>query len=306
MIRNTSVLSALFFLAEKTEDWIWFHALFRRAAIHVFTPVIQKAVLRDLRCELICRNSVLTASSYNVFRSDIDYTVLFETEPSAATVRKLKTRMERLRRFFPFVGETEVYLRDEWTRKVQLAGPVLRLVQFLRKIAWQTQAIRHSQDPYHRRKAERALMRMIDMRTLKYSPVLVQNCARQQVREFLREYPSVNWSHQVSAYSHFLGWTFGTSLVSEASPYLHLTSAECLLLAALTPGGHHALAEEVALIHKLRTIPKIRTAYNEACEAEYLLCRSVKRMSANTDAVMDDWLRELSGSAGLTLMETGP
>jgi hypothetical protein len=214
--------------------------------------------------------------------------------------------MERLRRIFPFVGETEIYLRDEWARKAQLAGPVLRLIHFLRKIAWQMHAIRDSQDPYHRRKAERALMRMIDMRTLKYSPALVQSCARHQVREFLREYPSVNWSHQVSAHSHFLGWSFGTSLISEASPYLHLTAAECLLLAALTPGGHHALNDEVALIHKLRTIPKIRTAYNEACEAEYLLCRSVRRMSSSTDAVMEDWLRELSSSVGLTLRETGP
>lgn len=300
MIRNGAVSNALLWLAEKSEGWVWFHSLFRRAAVHVFTPIVRKTVLRGLRCDLICRNSVLKASGYNVFRSDIDYAVLFEAEPSAADMRALKARMERLRRFFPFVGEVEVYLREEWRRKTQLMGPLHRLIQFLRKIAWQMQAVHEAGDFYHRHKAERALMRMIDMRPLKYSPALVQNCARQQVREFLRDYPLVNWSHQVSAYSHFLGWSFGTSLISEKSPYLHLAGAECLLLAALTPGGHHSLPEETALIHKLRAIPKIRAAYNEACESEYLLCRSVRRMNSSTDAVMDEWLREL------TLMETSP
>ena len=305
MIRNMWVLRALLFLAEKTEGWR-FHEVFRRAAIHVFTPALQWLVFRDLGGELVCRHSVLSVSGFNVFRSDIDYAVLFETEPSSLIVARVKARMDRLRRFFPFVGELEIYLREEWERKAQLTGPVMRLIHFLRKIAWQTQVVRTSQDPYHRRKAERALMRMVDMGPLKYSPVLVQNCARHQVREFLREYPSVNWSHQVAAYSHFLGWTFGTSLVSEMSPYLHLTSAECLMLAALTPGGDRTLPKEVSLIHKLRAIPKIRSAYNEACEAEYLLCRSVSRMNTNADAGMQDWLRELSSARGLTLVETGP
>lgn len=300
MIRNGLVLRSLLFLAEATENWNWFHSIFRRLAVSVLTPLLNRFIFRDLKTRLVCRHSVVAASGFNVFRSDIDYALIFDSEPLPQILESAKKRMNFIRWLLPFVGELEIYRADEWSRKSQLNSPVILLIYFLRKIAWQTEIVRSSADPYHRAKAERAIMRMIEMAPLKYSPALVQNCARHQVREFLREFPSVNWSHQVEANSDFLGWGFGTALIPERTPHLHLTSAECLLLAAITPGGHHALKEGHSLIHKLRAIPKIQTAYSEACEAEYLLCRSVHRLNGKVDPVLQDWLHELSGRESVT------
>lgn len=296
MIRSPLVLRSLLYLAEATEKWHSFHSLFKHLAVRVFTPALNRFLFKDLKADLVCRHSVTAKSGFNVFRSDVDYAIIFESEPPPQILESAKRRMTLARKFFPFVGELEVYRADEWSRKSQLNSPVIRLIYFLRKLAWQTEIVRQAADPYHKEKAERAIMRMIEMAPLKYSPALVQNCARHQVREFLREFPSVNWSHQVEAFSDFLGWGFGTAMIPERTPHLHLTSAECLLLAALIPGGHYALPGGHSLIHKLRAIPKIQTAYSEACEAEYLLCRSVHRLNGKVDPVLQDWLQELSGS----------
>lgn len=295
MIRNQTILRSLLNLAEATEKWSWFHSIFKWLAVNVLTPLLNLILFKDLDAKLLCRHSVISVSGFNVFRSDVDYALIFEGEPSPDILDSAKQRFGLARRIFPFIGELEIYREDEWARKSQLNSPIIRLIQFLRKLAWQTEIVKNAQDPYHRLKAERAVMRLIEMAPLKYSPVLVQNCARHQVREFLREFPLLNWAQQLDCYSHFLGWHFGTSLISDKFPHLHLSAAECLLFAAMIPGGHHAVKEGHSFIHKLRAIPKIQTAYGEACEAEYLLCRSVCRLNGKVDPVLENWLQELSG-----------
>ncbi len=275
-----------------TERLGFVHGFFRLIYLHAFTPMFSRYLQgrhRRFRFVLACRHSLATGRGFNVFRSDIDYALVCFAEPPRQAVFELIADYRRLQKYFPFVGELEIYTDDEWNEKLQLEQDfpeILDLIRILRKSSWQRAILRGSPSPFHRRKTKRALRRMRD--------------GPRRMRRYLQNlgasFPEKRGGVAVpglSAFSHFLGWSFGTAISKNTALAISLSATDCVLLAAILPGGEDGLPDFRARIFQLRRAPQVKAPFLAVCRAEYLLCRSVKRSRAELDPKLEAWMRDL-------------
>jgi hypothetical protein len=119
--------------------------LFNRIVIFIHTKIFTKYLERALRTQsstnfssLELRNSILTAEYFHFLYSDIDLAVVLKSceFPELTKVRKI---LVRYKRFYPPMGEVEIYSVEEWERLLQLKREVESLyvpARSIRKYFW--------------------------------------------------------------------------------------------------------------------------------------------------------------------------
>ena len=80
---------------------------------------------------LITRNSVTQNSGFNIFFSDIDFTIVVKSEISFEYSDRILKTYGKLKKFFPMLGEVEFFTEPEWSELEGLwksDGALLRLL----------------------------------------------------------------------------------------------------------------------------------------------------------------------------------
>ena len=162
-IRHPFFLTALELISRITEAWIFWPL---HATVQVFHLVVTRAVLKRLfknkfGCvlDLQLRRSVTSWSSYHVFLSDIDISLIIDDETPLAVEPELLAYSEHLRRRLVFLGEFEVYQLCEFKEKARVEAdlePFYGVIRNVRKLSW----LADNSQPYHRYKRARSLKKI--------------------------------------------------------------------------------------------------------------------------------------------------
>jgi|GEM_PF-1987234 len=287
-------------MTQLTEGWTWFHWPFRWSYVFLVTPWLQRRLQQAVVSELTLqpRHSVL-AKDFNVFRSDLDYSVVFALEPTPQQVILVTEFIDRHRQFLPFLGELEFYTTDEWQQKQALEKrhrELFTLIRSFRKITWQVKAFAQAPSEFHRQKARNALKRIAGVRSKDFELEDIRAAMEQKLKIFLR---NVTFEKEIASpdavqlFSHHLGWEFGTSL-KQNDLAVQLTATDCVFFASLLPDGTVAFPEAVEALEELRREPRVREMFSALCRAEWLLCQSVRRQKGEPDSSLEDWVTHLS------------
>ena len=301
LITNGGLQFVIENLSEKSECWRWIHSAARRFYVSVLTPILQYLLNRlatDESCKLCPRHSASTGKNFNIFRSDIDYAAIFIKEPSRETILRLENAFKQLRRIMPFIGELEYYTGVEWQRRNRLeteSPELIEIIGNLRKAQWQLGIVNHPPSPFHRRKAEAALMRIAGIRGEGYNLGRILQGVSENLQSFINgvlanvAQPEVQ--QEVWGVSNFLGWEFGTSASRGG---LILTAAQSYYLSAILPDGASSWEGAAESMRKIRENDKVKETYLILCEYELLLCQSVRRIQSGVNPNLEHWLMTLN------------
>jgi hypothetical protein len=183
----------------------FFHRLCRHLIVHVEVPLI-RIYLCPPNAPFIARNSVHSRDDFNLFMSDVDFTIVTDDEDAAGQVLR---KRQRLKKFLPNIGECEVFRQDEWRLKSKLDSSPLRdlwsAVYLIRKLGWQRSSLSKASTPYDLEKNQRAMG--ITLRKLGHTGLPLSGDA---LFPFLANSPKASDPSATSANSLFLGATIGT------------------------------------------------------------------------------------------------
>jgi hypothetical protein len=233
----------------------------------------------------------LSASTFNVFRSDIDYTLII-SEDMGHEAARLYSVYEVWRRNLPMLGELEIYTQAEVDQRERLMlthGPLLTYIQMLRK--WSRLHKERHSSPYHCEKSELARARIL----AHIAPSAGSSASARLgagLRDFLaREFgirTPIEMPARFESASLFLGWSLATEDHSPHPSRLTLPAPQLAVLLALLPDYNHR-----GEILDLRREPKIAAAYAAVVMDELLICRSVARDPRRKEPDLAHWLSHL-------------
>lgn len=261
------------------------------------TPWLEKSLSRQLRepgLKLRSRHSVHQEDRFNLFESDLDFSVLLPSPSSSGRiVQELKSRYLSWRRLLPFLGEIEIYEPWEWELREKLLADsrLLKVLWNLRKWLWVEEKHRKASSPYYVNKAEystRWIRRELGLdpgspwpessESNKIGQALMTALtpAMSEAREASLEAPS-----GFRRRSDYLGWFLLHGLRNETGERfaLSLDSDELLTALAILPDSQWVWPEGIESLRTLRGLPQVARLHGLVCLNEYLIYQSVKRTS---------------------------
>ena len=283
---KNSLLAGLFLWAGKAtegEKWVVFNEFVRKFYLSVFCPSFAWFLKRDCfenHLRLIPRHSVKESGSFNAFFSDLDFSIVFEREPSPVLLGQVLKSYSKCSKIFPFIGELEIYTGTEWSSKVELAtkhAATLDLIWNLRKWSWQRQILLEAPSAYHKYKAHRSIRRIreklnlppeIQFPSLSFNSLLARIISA-EVLASAKDLPSVFGK------SAYLGWEL---------------SGICPLFVAILPDGHWSCSDPIT-INRLREIGEVGQKLRALCEFDLLMLQS--RTRAYSIQPDKEWKRNL-------------
>lgn len=292
-ISNPVLLASLRALSRLTESrgFSPFHDTARRIYTGVFTRQLESSMRKEPglnEITLIPHHSAADGGDFNVFVSDIDYSLVVPEPFDAATTLRCIEFYARWRARLPFLGELEMYTRREWAMRKELERshrPILQLIWHLRKFVWQTAELDSAPSAYHRDKARRSIIRILERAfpgapkgRATPGPELGMLLA-ERLDQLFPEWdggPSPGADAKLSAISHYLGWRVGTAAAGDALE-LVLPHRELVLACALLPDSTMCFPALTEDIDRARRDPAIKASYAAIVAFELLICRSVAR-----------------------------
>ncbi|HNW43240.1 MAG TPA: hypothetical protein PKI19_01975 [Elusimicrobiales bacterium] len=144
------------------------HFAARRAYLHILTPCLQAAFRLGFNRKplpvLEPRNSAVSGAGFNVFSSDIDYSLIVPDSCTGREIRELMRKFKMMTRALPMVQELEIYSVSDRERFREINashGDLLLALRLVRKIAGQAEVLRAAATSYHRAKAQRSIAKAI-------------------------------------------------------------------------------------------------------------------------------------------------
>lgn len=129
----------------------------RKAIIMFELPLLKSIFLFAGANVVIARNSVYEPNKFNVFMSDLDFT-LVSSERKFEFLYKIKKNLQKI---FLNVGEIELYTPDEWAECEELSHSPHMIywtkINTIRKSAWQRKKLASAKSVHEVAKQKRAL-----------------------------------------------------------------------------------------------------------------------------------------------------
>jgi hypothetical protein len=157
MALKFSKYDLLMFFYKLTRDQAWFHELFRKAFLKIIPSLVNVLLDRYGKSSwvLIPRHSLIEKGEFNLFMSDLDFSLLVNNSDE---VKSAKAFCAQARRNIPNLGEIEIYTKDErllLERYVTLDLSIMwRKLQLIRKWSWISEV--NKSHEYHEAKRLRA------------------------------------------------------------------------------------------------------------------------------------------------------
>lgn len=134
---------------------------FRRLELHLLAPTALRWALAPWAGDVTVRfrHSVREPGDFNVLFSDVDFDLVLNRDFHDDERRKLLSRLAKVRRLLPFLGETEIFVAREHRdleAAEKRAGEVYSFIRMIRKLRWMDEATASNPIAYHRSKASRS------------------------------------------------------------------------------------------------------------------------------------------------------
>lgn len=274
-LKNSALLRCLCAAAQIADwisAWIPWNDVVRKIYLRFLPPYVTGVLQKRapaLKIQLLARNSVAEPGAFNIFLSDLDFTLIVDREPATEELRSILDGYARLARSLWFLGELEVYTREEWRILDQVkseAGSAVDLIWNLRKLLWQKQALASAPSAYHRAKAKRSIRRTFEkLRT----PLADLDCAfgEMEISRAIHRNTS-GWIRHPEDAATFRGF----------ATYLQwpLTDVSAVFLASL-PDGEVVEYDRRHSILAIRERPEVARRFAAVSASELLLCRTKRR-----------------------------
>jgi len=301
------LLARLLTWASRTTDtprWLPIHEVVRRADLSFFPPVVSLILKRATSLQslrVLARNSVQTPGSFNCFRSDVDFSVIFEEEPTGDEVFALVRGYGKLARLLPFLGEMETYTRIDWARKSELQEkffPLVDLISQLRKWQAELRALSSAQTPYQEFKARNAITRIRIKLGLSPTPA-----PGEDIHEILNRVIETRLEKLLPR--DLLAQGRLPTPVQGRSDYLEWDlKVSNLCFVALLPDGDWGFETQGELIQKLRQNHLIREILGAISEMELLTLKHHQRVSGSSVKLV--WHKRLVRFSQLNMQVNPP
>ncbi len=298
-----SYYSFLYLGAILTENrFSGFHKLVRVFYRNVFMPCLRIG----LPYRLDVRHSAQVGPDrFNAFLSDIDLNVVIDQE-FEENARRVRDRVIRARKWFPFLGEIEIYERREWEAWNRLqaeAGEIYFYIRHLRKMAWMEFAHAQAKTEYHRYKALRAIRICLEKLSGREHPMSSVSgfsnawAVRTDVMEFLKRHfeaeldratPIQVQLNSDESYRTYLGVRLESLRLP--SKYIAVVLGICPLVQFKTESSAAALA-------KIRQESKIRETWRALSQMEWIQFQASDRAYAEERGWVGPWKKALQDEA---------
>jgi hypothetical protein len=129
--------------------------------IRAFLPFLRRQFQNQFRDgDLVARHSAKSGLRFNPFFSDLDLSVVLRETPTEEESERIVQFFQRWKKFFPFLGEIEIFTQAEIDRFQSLTGTAplfFQIVRDIRKVRWLMGDEEAAPSVYHQYKARRSL-----------------------------------------------------------------------------------------------------------------------------------------------------
>lgn len=269
---------------------------YRSVLVPLLSQYLNRRVSESL--QVLPRQSTLSGQGFNPLFSDLDLAIVFNESVTLQSIDLVRSQIEWLRRFFPFLGEVEIFTSAEWSRReliLKLNHKCFSLIRNLRKALWLRNDLDRATNAYQIHKLKRALKRLqpgcgsdphraliLILQQLEHNFIKPKSSTISELKldpnRLKVLVPALNTDH--------LGWTSRELLNHSRSPI------EVWWLAAVTPcRGENPEAQEV--LSELRKGP-LSLLYCSYLEAEWLQIKAVYRARPSEFPWMGAWADQLN------------
>lgn len=242
--------------------------------LRVFLPYLRRQFQKQFRDgDLVARHSAKSGLRFNPFFSDLDLSVVLREEPTEEVSERIVQFFQRRKRFFPFLGEIEIFTEAESNRfqfLIDTAPAFFQIVRDIRKVRWLMGDEEAAPSVYHHHKARRSLQVLCQKYEIHMPQDKTQICHQLgiRLREILRPlgFPGrvPQELHLKAIQCDHLNW--------DAEIDLGLNQKECWTLLSVLPSRADGAreAQYLAQLRQSRELSFLHRAYTEA-EAIQLL-----------------------------------
>lgn len=292
-VKNFALTQCLYIAGKATHSarWTFLHEIFRKFYLRFFCPLFEPYLQRISATNgfrLIPRHSIEEVGGFNVFFSDLDFTLVFKDLPSENLRSRVLQSYFKSAQRIKFLGELELYSEDEWELRKRLKSAFSDLfdsIWNLRKWHWQKNSLLESRSPYHLYKTQRSIQRVKTKLNIPFPSSFddSSNDISDLVDPLLsRLLPFAIWNgpgtaQKLSGRSGYLGWQ-----LSHVNP----------IFIALLPDGDRVCPASTQVLDSLRAIPEVGNRFAALCIFDVFLILSKKRIYGILPE--EDWVAHLS------------
>ena len=268
------------------------HELFRIILVWVSGKILGGFSRRiDDRFHWHVRHSAAEKGEFHLFLSDIDYSLIVPIYDQGKVAR-LKKIYYQCKKFFPWLGELEIYTEQERKELNQLLavwGACYQRLRHFRKFNWMQLAIVKSKPGLSRMKYRRAMEKCL--RKLQHSS------AEAALADLLETEVLPGTEFSESFFFPYLGcWINATGSVA---PYISYSLSPTKIVQYLALLPTVGISASGGKIYELRKNPHIRAQYEALTKIEAFIIRAVNRGAPESKKEMQDWEQEFWSALAL-------
>lgn len=303
--RRLIFFEVLYRVSNLVDRWHLLHRLGQWISRSLIFPTLERKLLSDpsqfvVKVEL--RGSTV-ASSYHIFMSDLDITVVLK---NLQALPQVQSSLKKLKKLIPFLGEAEIYTSQEkqtLDRLFVARGELYQRLRDFRKVAWMEVVEAKAPTKFHRRKAQRAVQNIL--KKYQAQPRVAQNqfALRSMLEATLTTMGSIEISsHSIEAlrglkfYSDYYGAWIGVGPAVEFGPAIPLVPELAILALAVAPGYWDHREEIQRHLDEVRKSQIVRQIWYELSSLEYLIFESAMRNFEPQEPWVEEWRKALQES----------
>jgi hypothetical protein len=300
-----------------------FHGLVRRFYLKPLPAAVRLLlILLSQRpdIEVAVRHSTKTGKGFNAFFSDLDLTIILTESFNLEDIRGIRESYLVLKRFFPMLGEIEIFSTAEWKvlrGLVENQGELIRVIFDLKKIRWMELKLESLEGPYHKYKIKRSIWRILK----KYEDCIprlteLKSTGNHQwlgegfEQKFLDLLPANarDLTSQISVPDHFSVYTRELDITvadsSQRHGSLNLNRDVSLILLSLFPAHYDDDHKIIPVLIEFRKIAEFRPIRSALLKYELLYANAAPRVhEAARNSELSAWPNDLLSQLGEQAIE---
>jgi hypothetical protein len=246
--------------------------------LRLFKPLLFFSLKNELGSKLIdlqVRNSILTMEYFHFFYSDVDLSLIL-VDCDFDHLTKVRKILAKFKRFYPFMGEVEIYSQNEWLELIQLKEKnnfLYSQARVIRKYFWMGAPDDLHQSP-KRLRALRVILKKLGIGDGQpYSDLVAQ-----KLIELTRRHVQIEMIEGENSYFH----TYFTCSFLAPTDYLNhgisLSAFDLIAIASLFPTDNEDSNGNKILIEKIRNNQQsVKTKWYELKRIDQLEIRASQR-----------------------------
>lgn len=275
-----------------------------RAGLQIYFRIL----IRDSSLKLIARHSATEKSAFNLFRSDLDLTIICSDLLQENDIEFLLIKYAQLRNKFIMLGEIEVYNHANFKIMQKIDhefGDWIARIRWLRKLARLRIEAHLESSRYHQHKNElaqdRAFQRLIGRDAPKNQRFRELSLALERVLRPLSDFSvEITFDVDTDWFSHFLGWRLVSEQgrvdgsIADGIPTLTFRPITFVTFLAILPDSNGLPEKWKAALAKARQSPQVKKLHFALLTNELLTCLSVRLDKARAGEKLEPWIEHLT------------